>query len=185
MTVAGRPARWWIVLSGVTAVLVGLVCGVIVWTFVPPVVFFPWFALASWVLLILGAVWLVVGLVGWFKFRALRVTAIAPALVLATAVLVVWSVPSTVAFAVSKGSLVAASAQCAPSWDGRRIGVYQVRRIQPVDGGCLFYIEGGLIDPIGLAYLPGGAPYLGKPRHDGDIGYEQYSGDWYRFVERF
>lgn len=185
MTVAGRPARWWIVLSGVTAVLVGLVCGVIVWTFVPPVVFFPWFALASWVLLILGAVWLVVGLVGWFKFRALRVTAIAPALVLATAVLVVLSVPSTVAFAVSKGSLVAASAQCAPSWDGRRIGVYQVRRIQPVDSGCLFYIEGGLIDPIGLAYLPGGAPYLGKPRHDGDIGYEQYNGDWYRFVERF
>ena len=185
MTVAGRPARWWTVLSGVTAVLVGLVCGVIVWTFVPPVVFFPWFALASWVLLILGAVWLVVGLVGWFKFRALRATAIAPALVLATAVLVVLSVPSTVAFAVSKRSLVAASTQCVQSMEDRRIGVYQVRRIQPVDGGCLFYIEGGLIDPIGLAYLPDGAPYLGKPRHDGDIGYEQYSGDWYRFVERF
>jgi len=123
--------------------------------------------------------------VGWFKFRALRVTAIAPVLVFATAVSVLLSVPSTVAFAVSKGALAAAAAECAQSWDARRIGVYQVRRIQPVDDGCLFYIEGGLIDPIGLAYLPEGAPYLGKPRHDGDIGYKEYNGAWYRFVQRF
>lgn len=153
--------------------------------FVPPVVYFPVFALASTVLLILGAVWLVLGLIGWFKFRALRATTIAPTLVFATAVLVMLSVPSTVAFAVSKNSMAAASAECAKSSDDRRIGMYQVWQVQPVDGGCLFYIEGGLIDSIGLAYLPDGAPYLGKPRHDGDIGYEQYSGDWYRFVQRF
>ncbi|MBS9372299.1 hypothetical protein [Rhodococcus sp. B50] len=185
MTFAVRPARWWTVLSGVTTVLVALVCCVIVWTFVPPVVLFPWFALASTVLLISGAVWLVLGLVGWFRFHTLRLTTIAPVMVLATTGLVMLSVPSTVAFAVSKGSLTAASAQCAQSWDDRWFGVYRVWRIQPVDGGCLFYIEGGLIDSIGLAYLPEGAPYLGKPRHDGDIGYEPYSGDWYRFVQRF
>jgi hypothetical protein len=185
MAVAAGPARWWTVLSVVTAILVGLVCCVIVWAFLPPVVFFPWFALAAWVLLILGAVWLVLGVVGWFKFRALRVTTIAPVVVLATAGLVMLSVPSTVAFAVSKGSLAAAAVPCVQSWDDRRIGMYQVRRIQPVDGGCLFYIEGGLIDSIGLAYLPEGAPYLGKPRHDGDIGYTPYRGDWYRFVQRF
>lgn len=185
MTVDAQPARWWTIASAVTAVLVGLVCCVIVWTFMPPVVYFPWFALASWVLLILGAVWLVIGLVGWFKFRARRATVVAPALVFATAVLVLLSVPSKVAFAVSKGSLAAESVECVQSGDDRRIGVYQVLRIQPVDGGCLFYIEGGLIDSIGLAYLPEGAPYLGAPRRDGDIGYEKYSGAWYRFVQRF
>lgn len=185
MAHVARPTRWWTALSVVTAFLVGLTCCVIVLTFVPPVVIFPWFALASTILLILGAVWLVLGLVGWFSFRALRTTTIAPALVLTTAVLVMLSVPSTVAFAVSKGSLAAASGQCEQSFDDRWMGMYRVWRVQPVDGGCLFYIEGGLIDSIGLAYLPDGAPYLGVPRHDGDIGYTQYSGDWYRFVERF
>jgi len=169
----------------VTVVLVGIVCCVIVWTFVPPVVVFPWFALASALLLGLGVVWSVLGLIGWFGFRSLRITTIAPAVVLVTAALVMLSVPSTVAFAVSKPSLVAASAQCVQSWNDHWIGVYRVWRVQPVDGGCLFYIEGGLIDSIGLAYLPDGAPHLGKPRRDGDIGYEHYNGDWYRFVQRF
>ncbi|YCN58404.1 hypothetical protein AB9M10_14030 [Rhodococcus erythropolis] len=45
--------------------------------------------------------------------------------------------------------------------------------------------RGRSIDSIGLAYLPDGAPYLGKPRRDGEIGYQEFDGDWYSFVQRF
>ncbi len=88
---------------------------------------------------------------------------------------------------MSKNRLTAVARECPKTFDDRRIGgVYRVWQIRPVDGGCLFYIEGGLIDSIGLAHLPNGAPYLGEPpRHDGDIGYREYHGDWYRFVQRF
>ncbi|MGG7099871.1 hypothetical protein [Rhodococcus sp. 24CO] len=121
-------------------------------------------------------------LIGWFKFRALRWSLIAPALVLVTCALVALSVPSRVAFMASQGSLAAEAQHCSTSSTDRRIGTYQVKRIQAVDNGCLFFIEGGLINSIGLAYLPARAPYLGDPRHDGDIGYQELDGDWYTFA---
>lgn len=179
------PSRWWTAATRTTAVLVGLVCGVILWTFLPPVVLFPYFALASAVLLALGGIWVILGLIGWVRFRALRPSVTAPVLVLITVAAVAASVPSQFAFAVSKNRLTAVARECPKTFDDRRIGVYRVWQIRPVDGGCLFYIEGGLIDSIGLAHLPNGAPYLGEPRHDGDIGYREYHGDWYRFVQRF
>ncbi|GAA3158806.1 hypothetical protein GCM10020255_040840 [Rhodococcus baikonurensis] len=93
--------------------------------------------------------------------------------------------PSHVAFALSKDSLEAVAADCQKSLENQTIGVYRVLQVWPVGNGCRFHIEGGLIDSIGLAYLPDGAPYLGKPRHDGDIGYQEFDGDWYSFVQRF
>ncbi|NMM85612.1 hypothetical protein B2J88_14740 [Rhodococcus sp. SRB_17] len=185
MTVDKRPASWWTVLTWFTVVLVALACGVIVWSFMPPVVFFPVFALASAVLATLGAVWLVLGLIGWIKYRALRLSAVAPALVLITLTLVMVSVPSRVAFAVSKDSLAAVAVDCQKSLDAQRIGVYRVVQIWPDSNGCRFQIEGGLLNSIGLAYLPDGAPYLGEPRSDGDIVYEEFDGDWYVFVRGF
>ncbi|NGP09345.1 hypothetical protein G6038_28525 [Rhodococcus sp. 14C212] len=172
-------------LSVLTAVLVALVCGVILGAFMPPVVFFPYVALASSVLVVLGAVWVGLGLIGWFRYRALRASAVAPVLVVLTVVLVALSVPSRVAFAVSRNALAAEARRCPQSWTDQRIGVYRIWQIRPVEGGCLFFIEGGLIDSIGLAYLPDGAPHLGDPRRDGEIGYRPYSGPWYRFVQRF
>lgn len=165
--------------------LVVVACAVIISTFTPPVVLFPVYALASAVLLFLGALWLVLALIGWFKYHSLRWTAVAPAIVIATAALILLSVPSKGAFAVSKGALETVAQECTKSTDSRRIGVYAVRSVRPIDSGCLLFIVGGLIDSIGLAYLPDGAPYLGEPRRDGDIGYERYDGDWYRFVQRF
>lgn len=185
MSSKAHPATWWTALSALTAVFVVLVCGVILWAFMPPVVFFPYFALAASVLVILGAVWVGLGLVGWFRYRAVRASAVAPVLVMLTVVLVAMAVPSRVAFAVSKNALADAAHQCPQSWTDQRIGVYRIWQIRPVEGGCLFFIEGGLIDSIGLAYLPDGAPYLGDPRRDDDIGYRPYSGPWYRFVQRF
>ncbi|WKK09763.1 hypothetical protein QYN14_13430 [Rhodococcus ruber] len=41
MSDRAHPASWWTVLSVLTAVLVALVCGVVLWAFMPPVVFFP------------------------------------------------------------------------------------------------------------------------------------------------
>lgn len=178
------PEAWWTVLVGITALLVAGACGVALWSAVP-LASYVYFALAMAVLAALGAVWLILSLIGWFKFRALRWSLIAPALVLLTCALVALSVPSRIAFMASKDSLAAEAQECSTSATDRRIGVYQVRRIESVEHGCLFFIEGGLINSIGLAYLPGGAPYLGVPRHDGDIGYQELDGDWYTFVQVF
>lgn len=184
MTDRARP-QWWLWLTGITAVLVALACGVVLWSFMPPVVDFVYFALAGWALLILGAVWLVATLIGWFKYRAWRWSAAAPVIVVATLGLVMLSVPSRVAFALSEGALTEAAAECQEATENRTIGVYRIESVRKMDGGCVFFIEGGLIDGIGLAYLPNGAPYLGDPRFDGDFGYKEYEGDWYRFVQRF
>ena len=179
------PPPWWIWATRSTTVLVALVCGLVLWSFLPPVVYFVYFALAGWALMFLGALWLLFALIGWFKYRAARWTAVAPALVVVTAVLVVLSVPSKTAFAVSESSLTAAATDCESTPDDSWIGVYKVRRTQSTDSGCLFFLEGGLFDSIGLAYMPDGPPNLGEPTRDGDIGYEEFDGDWYQFIQRF
>lgn len=180
-----HPAPWWVWSTAITALLVFLVCGVILWTFLPPVVIFPFFAMAAWILLFLGAIWLALALVGWFGYRALRWSGVAPIFVVLTVGLVFLSVPSKFAFAVSEDALTATAVDCPKTFEGSRIGLYSVQYVQPVDNGCLFFIEGGLIDSIGLGYFPDVAPPLGKPRHDGDIGYQEFDGDWYLFVQRF
>lgn len=180
-----RPASWWVWLSVITAVLVAATCGVVLWSFLPPVVYFPFFALAAWAMVILGAMWLVLTTIGWFKYRALRWSAAAPGVVVLTAALVVFSVPPTVAFAVSERSLDNAADHCTQSFESTTLGVYRVYMIQPVDGGCLFYIEGGLIQSIGFARFPDEAPDPRKARQDGEIEYETFDGDWYQFKQLF
>ncbi|MCX5044038.1 hypothetical protein OG921_12750 [Aldersonia sp. NBC_00410] len=183
---APSPPRWWRVSMGVAlTVLVSVACGVVLWASAAPVVDFVYIVLAGWALLFLGIAWLVLALIGLLRYRAYRASLIAPVLVLTTAALVVFSVPSWIGFQVSKGGLADAAAECRDSVEKVRIGVYEVSRIAHREEGCLFYTQGGLIDSVGVAYLPGGAPYLGRPRHDGEIGYSHLDGDWYRFVEAF
>lgn len=69
--------------------------------------------------------------------------------------------PPKVAFAVSEHSLSTAADHCVQSF------------------------EGGLLNSIGLAHFPDGAPYIGEPQHEGDIGYEEFDGDWYQFEQLF
>ncbi|MFD4294899.1 hypothetical protein ACFWPA_10250 [Rhodococcus sp. NPDC058505] len=57
------PPRWWRATVAAVSVLVATACAVILWAFVPPVVYFPFVALAGWALMILGAVWLALTLV--------------------------------------------------------------------------------------------------------------------------
>lgn len=180
------PPRWWRVAVGIILmVLVTVACGVMLWAFMAPVADFVYVALAGWALLFLGLAWLVLALIGWIRYRAYRASLIAPLLVLVTVALVVFSVPFWIGFQVSKGGLADAAAECVDSFENVRIGVYEVRRTEKREEGCLFYTQGGLIDSVGIAHLPGGAPYIGAPRHDGDIGYRHLYDDWYRFTERF
>lgn len=89
--------------------------------------------------------------------------------------------PPKVAFAVSERSLSTAAGHCVQLFEGTTLGVYRVYRTQPVEGGCLFFKEGGLLNSIGLAHFSDGATYIGE----GDIGYEEFDGDWYQFEQLF
>lgn len=180
------PPRWWRVAVGIVlTVLVTIACGVMLWAFTAPVVDYVYVVLAGWALLFLGAAWLVLALIGWIRYRAYRASLIGPVVVLVTVALVAFSVPSWIGFQVSKGGLADAATECVDSFEKVRIGVYEVWMIERREEGCLFYTRGGLVDSVGVAFLPNGAPHLGAPRHEGDIGYRHLDGDWYRFVQRF
>ena len=57
---------------------------------------------------------------------------------LVTVALVVFSVPFRIGFQVSKGGLADAAAECVNSFENVRIGVYEVRRTEKREEGCLF-----------------------------------------------
>ncbi|MBY6364638.1 hypothetical protein [Rhodococcoides corynebacterioides] len=102
----------------------------------------------------------------------------------ATVVLAGMSVPFTVGFAMSRSSLAEVAEDCAAPGGGR-IGVYVFEGLEAADGGCLIYVEGGVVDQVGFAYLPDGAPRLGPPAGEQEIGYAELDGDWYTFLRRF
>nr|WP_308014739.1 MULTISPECIES: hypothetical protein [unclassified Rhodococcus (in: high G+C Gram-positive bacteria)] len=166
-------------------VLATVACVVILWAFIPPTVLFPIFALASTILIFLGLAWLVLAIIGWAKFRARKLPSISAVVVVSTVILVAFSVPPRAAFAVSQGALKDLATDCNRSFQTQQAGAYTVRYIQPIDGGCLLYVVGGLIDSVGFAYLPDRTPYLGEPRRDGERGYTELRSDWYTFVEQF
>lgn len=178
------PRSWKIVSALVIPLLAAMLCGVVLWTYVPPVVDYPIFVLAAFGLIVLGATWLVTTLWGAIYFRSYLRSSIAPMIVLATMMLTSANVPFKLGFFLSKGALTRASAACLQESSGS-VGVFDVRWVRALEGGCLFFTSGGLNDSVGIAYMPEGVPNLGPPRRDGDIGYWRIEGDWYGFVERF
>lgn len=193
----GKPARrpaplWWrLTVGGVIPLLAAAACLVVLWSLVPPVVFYPLYVLASGALIIVGVVWLAAVVFGSIRYGWRAVTLVAPVIVLVTVVLAAVELPGRFGWWVSKDDLQQAAVACADPADGadlrsRRIGVYRVYSVHRVgDRGCRFTVEGGLVDSVGVAYLPGERPYLGDPRRDGEIGYRHIEGDWYAFVQRF
>jgi len=179
------PSMWWRWSMYAVTALTVIPCGVILWAFIPPTVLFPIFALAAWLLVFLGVAWLVLLVIGLAKYRAWKPATVAVVLVLGTATLVALAVPSRAAFALSRGELTSMATDCNGSVHGDRVGLYSVLDTQPVTGGCLIYVEGGLIDSVGFAYFPEGAPSLGKPQRDGDIGYRKWADHWFTFTEAF
>lgn len=178
-----RPVpRWWRIWQGPTlGILTGAACVTILWASVTPVITLIYSILAFWALVIIGVAWLAFTVIGWFLYRTARRSLIAPALVVATAVLVVFSVPFRVGFAVSENRLADAAATCSPSAGHSRIGVYSVRRVAVIgESGCQFYTSGGFLDDVGVVYLPDGPSDAIRARFE-SIDFSHISGDWYRF----
>lgn len=181
---ARLPAWWyWLVLAVTAAAAVA--CLVILWACIPPTVMYAPFVLTLSGLALLGLAWLVLAIVGWVKFRAWKLSTIAAVVVVLTGLLVMASVPSRAAFAVSQEMLGDLATECTRSLEHRRVGAYALRYVEPIDGGCLIHVEGGFLDSVGFAHLPDRKPDTGDLRRDDGIEYTELRGDWYTFVEHF
>lgn len=179
-----RPPAWWIWITAGTAVLVLVSCGIILWSFITPIPYILYFAIAAWTLVAFGATWFAFALVGWLKYRAIGWSAVAPFFVVLTLGLILTSTPSKLAFAMSRDTLTATATECPRTSTDRRIGWYTIKYIQPVEHGCLFVMDGGMGDWVGLAYFPDAVPTLTDPRKPGDIRYEKFDGMWFLFTQR-
>jgi hypothetical protein len=174
--------RWWRVWQGpVLGILAGVMCAVVMWAAVTPVTTFVCAAFAFCAGVVIGIVWLVFAVVGWLRYRTVRRSLVAPVIVVTTAVLVVFSIPFEVGFALSENRLTDLAATCRPSREGSQAGVYTIRRVVAIgDSGCLFYTDGGFLDDVGVAYLPGGPTGEVRARFE-SIELRHISDDWYRF----
>ncbi|MDI9930867.1 hypothetical protein QM588_10690 [Rhodococcus sp. IEGM 1354] len=82
--------------------------------------------------------------------------------------------------------MTATAVDCPKAAYDKRIGLYTVIRTQPVDDGYRFFMEGGLIDSIGLGYFPDVAPpHSTNPYRGRDITFKPFDGDRYLFVQRY
>lgn len=183
----GEPARtassWWHVSITVITLLVSVCCVVTLWLLMSQGSFW-YLVLAGWALVLLGALWLVIGLFGAIHYRRYRPLLLAPAAGALTCALAWTGLPENLGWRLSTGSLERLATSCEASAHGR-YGVYTITRVAKRHNGCLLYTDGGLFDPIGFAYLPHGAPGQGQPHRDGEVGYTPLEGSWYRFVQRF
>ena len=162
-------------------ILAAVTCAVVLWAAVTPVSTLFYAVVALWAFVVIGIAWLVFAVVGWLRYRTVRRSLIAPVLVVMTAVLVVFSVPFHVGFALSKKRLTELAATCQPSGAGNRAGVYAIRQVVAIsDSGCLFYTDGGFMDKVGVVYLPGGPTGAFRAQFE-SIELSHVSGDWYRF----
>ncbi|WP_280493796.1 hypothetical protein [Nocardia asiatica] len=182
-----KPARtaspWWRVSIAVITLLVAGCCVATLWLLMSDASF-AYLALAGWALVLLSALWLAIGLFGAIRYRRYRRLLLAPCAVALTCALAWTGLAENLGWRVSIGSLERLAAGCEASAHGR-YGVYTITSVVKRDDGCLLYTDGGLIDPVGFAYFPHGAPRQGPPRYDGDVGYTPLEGSWYRFVQRF
>ncbi|MBH0776288.1 hypothetical protein [Nocardia bovistercoris] len=132
---------------------------------------------------VVGVLAALFGLLGLFRYRAVRLTLTAPLLIGALAVLVWYDVPERAGWAVSRGILEDQSVDCVNPGHRTRLGVYSIRYVDRKDGGCLFYFEGDEKNSEGLGYFPDTPPpYIGAPADRG-VAYEPYHIPWYRFVD--
>ncbi|MGK9273160.1 hypothetical protein KXR83_19390 [Williamsia muralis] len=178
-----RPVpRWWRIWQGpVLGILAAVTCAVVLWAAMAPVTTLIYVVFAFWALVVIGIAWLVFAVVGWLRYGTVRRSLIAPVLVVMTAVLVVFSVPFHVGFALSKNRLTELAATCQPSGADNRAGVYAIRQVVAIsDSGGLFYTDGGFMDEVGVVYLPGGPTDTFRAQSE-SIELSHVSGDWYRF----
>ncbi|WP_280424986.1 hypothetical protein [Nocardia carnea] len=177
-------SRWWRVSIAVITLSVGGCCVAMLWLLMSDAAV-PVLVLAGWVLVLLGVLWPAIGLFGAIRYRRhYSWLLLVPGVVALTCALAWADVPENLGWRLSSDSLERLAAGCEASAHGR-YGVYTITSVVKRNDGCLLYTGGGLIDPVGFAYFPRGAPGPGTPRHDSDIRYSPIEGSWYRFVQRF
>lgn len=179
--------RWWRLSTGPgLGLLVACACGVILWASLAPITEYAPALIAAWVLTVLGAVWLALATFGWLRFRTVRLSLVAPALVIATVALVATSAPFWLGFNLSRDELTHFMSPCPASGGDRHVGVYRVGGVAAVGAtGCRITTQGGLLRRVGLAYLPDGVPPDSVRPDSGGIYFEHLTGDWFRWFREF
>lgn len=174
--------RWWrIAAGGVLPVATALLCATTIVLFIAPFPLFPAVVLAELAFVALGTVWIVLATVHGLRYRWDRRILAAPAMVVVTAALVVADVPYRLGWLAAQDAMTEAARSCVETTENHWISVYDVRGVSEHDGGCHFALSGGLINSVGLAYLPEGAPTTGDERHVG-YNYEPIGDDWYKYI---
>jgi hypothetical protein len=106
-------------------------------------------------------------------------------IVILTAAAVVVDAPLRFRFVASQAAMDDVSAELsapdAPAGlPDRWIGLFDAEAIEGFDGGFRFLVkDSGFLDPVGLAYSPGGPP----PNIGGEDWYEPFHGPWWIWVE--
>lgn len=135
----------------------------------------------------LGLIWLaLLGIQVW-RYRWDSAILIAPLIGVLTVAAIASGLMQRIGWAVSENSLTELAQSCDPNTDPGWVGVYPIDAVESRVDGCLLYMDGSLLGPAGIAYLPDNAPStMGLPAGEGEIGYlpmpfGTVDGPWYRF----
>lgn len=172
---------WWMVWALTTASVAVLCCGLAIWRQV--VDGDATYTLVAGVGLVLaGLSWLFCTLSGMFlRRRGNLLSLVAPAMVLVAWALLWSGAPERLGWWLSEGSMTSAAAECVPTNDQARYGVYTITRVDRYSGGCLFHNRSSLIGTAGFGHFEHPPP---APSPGDSVAYRftHFDGDWYRFI---
>jgi len=160
---------------------IGVMVAATLVAFSPPGGYFFAIIFLIWAWLLAGVTWLArfIGVVV-VRRRKGRWAAwlFAPVVVVVSAVAIRLDGPFLVRFHLSEPAMTRFAKQSLgqpASTSPRRIGLWEVGRVETFDGGVRFTVGGaGFIDEDGFAYTP-----RGRPPTRGDDSYEHLDGPWY------
>lgn len=184
-----RPAapRWWrLPVRVVIPVATALLCLVLLGASLPlyPSLLVVGLALAP--LASLGIAWCVLLGIQLWKYRWDNGILIVPAIVAIMVAAIASGAMGRLGWALSERSLTEVAQSCVETSEQRWAGVYPVTSVARGRDGCLLYLDGTLLGPAGIAYVPDGVDRIGLPPGEGMIGYSEMpwgppDGPWYQF----
>ncbi|MFZ2529216.1 MAG: hypothetical protein WAX14_16425 [Rhodococcus sp. (in: high G+C Gram-positive bacteria)] len=141
--------------------------------------------IAGVALIVVGIAWVVLAGIQTFRYHWDRRILVAPLVVTVTALVLTSGIPRTVGWAMTAGSLRAHAERCTDSDQPRQIGVYSVAQTRALPAGCVFLLDGGFLNTIGVAHLPDGPTSLGEDDVRGATAWTAIDNGWYRFILPF
>ncbi|WP_157535194.1 hypothetical protein [Nocardia inohanensis] len=178
----GAPVGWTASMA-TTSGLVFLVCLWVLWHFTASNDRLGAFFLGGCAIMILGIGWLVLAILGMAKYNRFVLSAIVPAVVVMTLILLWSGIPGRIGWAFSKPALERAAADCTRTDDAGRIGLFDFDYVRPEgDGGCSFSLKNSGFGPDGYAYFPREAPANPGAGAGSGTRYHRYDGNWYTFT---